>query len=364
MKIFLGFDFVVRPLHSAANFVFRSESDSEISRNSSLDVSLRPSVHHWTSEERTLLCLLERWFISASNPKNKSCAFRSFQEVFRAFFAGESIETQQGFDTLTLNSLNMQLRDMWQLGGLSDEWRAVYQDTDFLDVKGDLNVTKRKVNDIIAELGIELVERSSEDANSILSRMGNGLNKKRRRKIDNISSVLGGYFDLDSEEEGERMVQRKKRHVLNAAPSTPKNRMRKFGLMTPPTSSRGSHLLQRSSFRSLTFRTIQDVANSRSPLFTKSQSIKDKKSTPKIPPIVFRVNDDLSHTKYQASGSFRAGAFSSDLPAVAPPPDNASDTFKEAATIHLRRVPSKQLTSFVKYTTKSVTRCFVVYLGD
>ena len=354
MKIFSGFDFVVRPLHPVSNSV-RSSSDSESSRDSSPDVSLQPPIHHWTSEERTLLCLLERWFISASNPKNKSCTFRSFQEVFKAFFAGESVETQQGLDTLTIGSLHMQLRHMWQMGRLSDEWRIVYQNSSFSNIKGDLNVMKRKVSEIITELGIDLVERSSEDADTLFLRMGNEFKWRRRRKVDT---------DLDSEVEGERMIQRKKRHMLNAAPSTPKNRRRKFGLVTPPTSPESSHLLQRSSFRSLAFRATQDVANSRSPLFAKERSIKDTKSTPRIPPIVFRVNDDLSHTKYQESGSFRAGAFSSNSLAVAPPPASASDTFKEAATIHLRRVPSKQLSPFMNSSTKSASRCFVIYLCD
>ena len=350
MKFFSGFDFVVHPLCQTSNSL-QSDLFSECSDDSSSSESLRlpqHRAHHWTAEQRTILCLLEKWFISGNQPENQTSTIRGILKVLRAYFESESFETQRSLHNLSTNAVAAQLHEIWQKGKSSKDWRTAYQETDFADTKGTWSVTKQEFKDIIAELGIDLVERSSENRAEILARMGNGLRKKKRRRIDAIHGVLGQDVDLDTEE-GERVIRRKRNHVP-ALPLTPKRRAPQIGLITPPTSPRSlksANLLQRSSFRNLAFRAKyqapRDPTHTQSPTPAARRSAKGvssiaKRSVEDIPPVVFRVNDDRSHTTYQASSGFCAGGFSGPSTEIPPPPESTSDTFREAATIHLRSV--------------------------
>ena len=237
MKRFVGFDFVVQRTStpSQPSYAPRPSTGRDTLHEDPLK---RPPKHRWTTQERTILCLLERWYLSAARPTNRINTIDAIRRLFIVYFTNSSVESQTTRAGLSNDAIASQLAEIWQEGLTSPAWRNTYVGTDFGDENGHWTVTRSELKDLAAELGIVLTEKEYENMAEVDARRGNGLKKKKRKARDVDPGVLGNLVDHGEDTEDGRTLSKRRRSNPSSSLLTPyklrQQHRQPTGLLTPP----------------------------------------------------------------------------------------------------------------------------------
>ncbi|KAL9118571.1 MAG: hypothetical protein Q9187_004882 [Circinaria calcarea] len=378
MKLFTGFDFRV-PLLPVPPNSEQTLNTTSTTRLRFPDPLKRKPPHRWSDDERTVLCILERWYSSSKDKGNQSATLRAILQVFVLYFAASDFDSRTTRAALTPAALSAQIHDIWQQGEQSVAWRNVYTNTDFSDSEYHWAVTRAELSALTLGNGIDLIEKVSENKIRVKARLGNGIKRKKRKTRDSDSGVLGNVVDgNDISEDNEIAVSKRRRKCASGNSSTPRRpQQRKYhGLLTPPESPhstvpgpmhscidltpssrlQGMNLQQfalghSSTSDPLEIRTSQNspCAARNSRRFIKKRPWKYERPRPKTCGLAFRIWDDYSHGTNTEEG-FRAGAFPvTTLDPIPPPPDHNSSTFRDIAINHI--TPLEKPSCLISITT-------------
>ena len=309
MKIFTSFDFQVKPLRTPTPTPTSTPPPPHV-------VWRRKSIHQWTLEQRTILCILDRWF-SSSKDLSRAQTVRDIRKVFIAYFHNDTTESLAG---LSEGAILAQLHDLWAEGPESYAWSNVFVETDFADSRQHWITTKMDLIAFAEEIDIDLIEKSFEDKLEILRKAGTCLGKRRRQRQNDA-------IDLHDEDRDYGDYEMTK--ATTTAGSY---------LATPPSSPEGRTSSRPDTNTTLKMR-LSGIPRCSTPdnLCQSTPSPSPKRAASQvIPPIGFRGWDDNNHGSNTANG-FLAGAYL--YKSLDPPPDYESDLFKECAAIHLSPLP-------------------------
>ena len=183
--------------------------------------------HRWTFEERAVLCVLYRWFVSADLVEEQTISPRDISKVFLEYLNEDPYYRGRPL-RMSYQAVRSQLYEICAEGENSQAWCAVFSKPDFLDECGQWEATRKDLVAIAESIGINLVRRTADIAASILSGTGTLKKRLRNKPRPERSDTPESYMTwLEDESEIEIRTSSKRRRLQ---------------LITPPTSPESGRL--------------------------------------------------------------------------------------------------------------------------
>ena len=321
MKIFTSFDFEVQP---PGTFWQSQESEDSMLFTQELHGLLsKKSFHRWTLEQRTILCVLDRWFCSKEHPTNRTLTIRDFHRLFVAYFDDGTEESRTSLAGLSDRAVDAQLRNLWSEAPEGSPWTNVFVETNFADTQSDWTATRMDIIAIAKENGIELITRGFEDKLELSRRMETSLGKRKRRWKEDYENDEKTVFEVTAKSS-------------NISPACQDIYIRR---------SKSIEILMMSPFSSGVDATGKQLPmlyllpaqlNQLTPPPSPTKVCQRYQALRPLPPIAFRGWDRNSHGINTVNG-FLAGAYLTSK--LIPPPGRDTDLFKTNAIIHLSPLP-------------------------
>ena len=177
--------------------------------------------HKWTFEERAILCVLYRWFVSADLVEEQTLSTRDLAKVFHDYLNEDPYYRGRPL-RMSYQAVRSQLYEICAEGENHQAWREIFVKTSFLDEFGRWEATRQDLMAGAKLVGVSLLRRTVDFEVPKLSEASTTRKRLHHKRLDTPESYVTWF---DDESEVEVLTSSKSRSAqLITPPITPEAR--------------------------------------------------------------------------------------------------------------------------------------------